>query len=104
MSVPLVTAGRDSAGELSESSARYPDYGSAMTLYNTYDSIIRGAVSVVAPNEATEAEEEQEESSDYSVPSVRSLRTRPVPELPDPQGHSEAFFCNQKSIFGSNKI
>ncbi|KAB0344186.1 hypothetical protein FD754_021112, partial [Muntiacus muntjak] len=64
MSVPPVTAGRDGTWELSESSPRYPDYGSVMILYNTYDSIMRGAVSVVAPNEAPEAEEEQEESSD----------------------------------------
>ena len=64
MSVPLATAGRDSAGELPKSSPRYPDYGPVMTLYNTYDSIVRGAVSVVAPNEAPEAEEEQEESSE----------------------------------------
>ncbi|KAB0354114.1 hypothetical protein FD755_023196, partial [Muntiacus reevesi] len=62
MSVPPVTAGRDGTGELSESSPRYPDYGSVMILYNTYDSIMRGAVSVVAPNEAPEAEEEQESS------------------------------------------
>ena len=66
MSVPLATAGRDSAGELpkSRNCPRYPDYGPVMTLYNTYDSIVRGAVSVVAPNEAPEAEEEQEESSE----------------------------------------
>ncbi|KAB0337226.1 hypothetical protein FD755_025689 [Muntiacus reevesi] len=65
MSVPPVNAGRDGAGELHESSPRYPDYGSAMTLYNTYDSIVRGAFSVVDPNEAPEAEEEQERSLDY---------------------------------------
>ena len=79
MSVPLVTAGRDSAGELSESSARYPDYGSAMTLYNTYDSIIRGAVSVVPPNEAAEAEEEQEESSDYKCALCEEFKDKTSP-------------------------
>ena len=65
-SVLLATAERDSAGELpkSRNCPRYPDYGPVMTLYNTYDSIVRGAVSVVAPNEAPEAEEEQEESSE----------------------------------------
>ena len=79
MFVPLVTAGRDSAGELSESSPRYPDYGSAMTLYNTYDSIIRGAVSVVPPNEAAEAEEEQEESSDYKCALCEEFKDKPSP-------------------------
>ncbi|OWJ99542.1 hypothetical protein Celaphus_00009627, partial [Cervus elaphus hippelaphus] len=48
MSVPPVTARRDGTGELPKSSPRYKDYDSAMTLYNTYDSIIRGAVFVVA--------------------------------------------------------
>ena len=48
-----------------------------MTLYNTYDSIIRGAVSVVAPNEATEAEEEQEESSDYKCTLCEQFKNNP---------------------------
>ena len=49
MSVPPVTAGRESAGELPESSPRYPDYGSATTLYTTYDSIVRGAIFICGP-------------------------------------------------------
>ena len=66
-------------GELPQSSPRYTDYGSAMTLYNTYYSIIRGAVSVVAPNEAAEAEEEQEESPDYKCALCEEFKDKPSP-------------------------
>ena len=38
------------------------------------------------------------------MPSVRSSRTSPIPELPGPQGHPKALFCNQKSIFGSKIV
>ena len=62
-----------------QSSPRYPDYGSAMTLYTTCDSIVRGAISVVAPNEAAEAEEEQEESSDYKCALCEEFKDKPNP-------------------------
>ncbi|KAB0337334.1 hypothetical protein FD754_025246 [Muntiacus muntjak] len=78
-SVAPATAERDGAWELPQSSPRYLDYGSAMILYNTYDSIMRGAISFVAPNEVPEAEEEQEESSDYKCALCEEFKDKPNP-------------------------
>ena len=79
MSVSSATAGRDGAGQLPKSPPRYPDYGSVMTLYNTYDSIVKVAVSVVAPNEAPEVDEEEEESSDYTCALCEQFKDNPNP-------------------------
>ena len=79
MSVPLATAGRDSAGELPKSSPRYPDYGPVMTLYNTCYSILMAGLLVMTPEEALEAEEEQEESSDYKCALCEQLKNKPNP-------------------------
>ena len=79
MSLSSPTAGRDGAGQLPKSPPRYPDYGSVMTLYNTYDSIVKVAVSVVAPNEAPEVDEEEEESSDYTCALCEQFKNNPNP-------------------------
>ena len=79
MSVPLATAGRDSAGQLPKSPPRYPDYVSAMNLYNTYDSIVKVAILVVAPSEAPEVDEEEEESSDYTCALCEQFKDNPSP-------------------------
>ncbi|KAB0354103.1 hypothetical protein FD755_023207 [Muntiacus reevesi] len=79
MFVSPATAGRDGAGQLPKSPSRYPDYGSVMTLYNTYDSIVKVAVSVVAPNEVPEADEEQEESSGYTCSLCEQFKDNPNP-------------------------
>ena len=79
MSVSPATAGRDSAGQLPKSPPRYPDYVSAMNLYNTYDSIVKVAILVVAPSEAPEVDEEEEESSDYTCALCEQFENNPSP-------------------------
>ena len=76
---PQLLLGGTAQGNCPRAPPRYPDYGSATTLYNTYDSIVRGAVSVVVPNEAAEAEEEQEESSDYKCTLCEEFKDKPNP-------------------------
>ncbi|OWJ99086.1 hypothetical protein Celaphus_00009594 [Cervus elaphus hippelaphus] len=78
-SVPPATAGRNGAGELPKSPLEYPVYGSVMTMYKTYYSIVKAAVSVAAPNEAPEVDEEQEESSHYKCALCKQFKDNPNP-------------------------
>ncbi|CAM9175472.1 unnamed protein product, partial [Rangifer tarandus platyrhynchus] len=56
-SVPLATAGREGAGELTDSPPEYPNYNLVMAVYKTFYSTMMAALSVMAPDEASEAEE-----------------------------------------------
>ncbi|XP_043753428.1 heat shock transcription factor, X-linked member 3-like [Cervus elaphus] len=56
-SVPLATAGREGAGELTNSPPEYPSYNLVMAVYKTFYSTMMAALSVMAPDEASEAEE-----------------------------------------------
>ena len=78
MSVHPATAGRDSPGELPESPPEYPGYDSVMIMYSTYYSIVKAAISLVPPNEASEVEEEQE-SSDYKHALCEQFKDNPSP-------------------------
>ena len=50
-----------------------------MNLYNTYDSIVKVAILVVAPSEAPEVDEEEEESSDYTCALCEQFKDNPSP-------------------------
>ena len=50
-----------------------------MTMYKTYFSIVKAAVSVAAPNEAPEVDEEQEESSHYKCALYKQFKDSPNP-------------------------
>ena len=49
-----------------------------MIMYSTYYSIVKAAISLVPPNEASEVEEEQE-SSDYKHALCEQFKDNPSP-------------------------
>lgn len=77
--VPPATAGSDSAEQVPTSLPVCPAYGSVLSLYTTFSSILLVALPVTAPNEAPEGDEGQEGSSDHKSALCESCKDNPSP-------------------------
>lgn len=62
------TAGREATGKPTLEPTECPGYGSVMTMYSTYYSIVMVLSSLWPKREAPEVDEEQEDSSVYKCP------------------------------------